>query len=55
LVGFYLTLPANGARRTGFWRAWRPAWLIKQGASATRYTMDLHRAFSLWLWAMLLI
>lgn len=54
-VGFYLTLPARGARRKGFWRAWRPAWLIKPGASAARCTLDLHRAFGLWLWAMLLV
>lgn len=54
-VGFYLTLPAQGARRKGFWRSWRPAWLIKQDASPARQTLDLHRAFSLWLWAMLLV
>ncbi|QKH37255.1 PepSY domain-containing protein [Achromobacter pestifer] len=54
-VGFYLTLPSRGARRGGFWRGWRPAWLIKRGASATRVTLDVHRAFSLWLWALLLV
>lgn len=54
-VGAYLTLPAPGSRRKGFWQAWRPAWLIKRGASASRYTLDLHRAFSLWLWALLLL
>lgn len=55
VVGFYLTLPAPGARRQGFWRGWRPAWLIKRGASTTRRTLDLHRAFGLWLWALLLV
>lgn len=55
IVGFYLTLPAPGARRKGFWRAWRPAWLIKRDASTSRRTLDLHRAFSLWLWALLLV
>ncbi|MEN4918083.1 PepSY-associated TM helix domain-containing protein [Achromobacter spanius] len=55
VVGFYLTLPAPGARRKGFWRTWRPAWLIKPQASASRRTLDLHRAFSLWLWALLLV
>ncbi|WBX86947.1 PepSY-associated TM helix domain-containing protein [Achromobacter mucicolens] len=54
-VGFYLTLPSKGAKRTGFWRAWRPAWSIKRGASAARVTLDLHRAFGLWLWALLLV
>ncbi|MEN5160145.1 PepSY-associated TM helix domain-containing protein [Achromobacter spanius] len=54
-VGFYLTLPSKGAKRAGFWRAWRPAWSIKRGASGARVTLDLHRAFGLWLWALLLV
>ena len=54
-AGFYLTLPSKGAKRAGFWRGWRPAWSVKQGASAARVTLDLHRAFGLWLWALLLV
>ncbi|KGD89858.1 iron-regulated membrane protein [Achromobacter sp. RTa] len=54
-AGFYLTLPTRGARRGGFWRGWKPAWLIKRGAGAARITLDVHRAFSLWLWALLLV
>ncbi|MFN3746809.1 MAG: PepSY-associated TM helix domain-containing protein, partial [Hyphomicrobiaceae bacterium] len=69
-VGFYLTLPRagtrsgkraevegaapNGARRT-WWQRWKPAWKIKRGASSYRLNLDLHRAFGLWLWGMLLI
>jgi uncharacterized iron-regulated membrane protein len=51
-VGFYLTLPV-GMR--GFWRHWKPAWLIKWTAGAFRINFDLHRAGSLWLWVVLLI
>jgi len=54
-VGLVLTLPTRGARRAGFWRGWRPAWLIKPGAGPARLTLDLHRAFGLWLWALLLV
>ncbi|WP_295559276.1 PepSY-associated TM helix domain-containing protein [uncultured Hyphomicrobium sp.] len=49
----------NGAaavapRRT-WWQRWKPAWMIKRGASAYRRNLDLHRAFGLWLWAALFI
>lgn len=67
-VGFYLTLPsrrapANAAtgraaavenRRT-WWERWKPAWKIKRGASTFRFNLDLHRAFGLWLWVILVI
>lgn len=64
-VGFYLTLPtskpANQSRHAavarqlakGFWSRWKPAWRIKTTGSAYRITFDLHRAVSLWTWAML--
>lgn len=62
-VGFALTLPAHRqvARNsrehveTGFWRRWSVAWRIKWRGGRYRLTYDLHRAVSLWLWAMLLI
>ena len=69
-VGFYLTLPRRGAQpangndadrvvsdgaRRSWWERWKPAWKIKRGASTYRLNLDLHRAFGLWLWAMLLI
>jgi uncharacterized iron-regulated membrane protein len=51
-VGFYLTLPPS---MRGFWRKWRPAWLVKRGAGAYRLNFDLHRAGGLWFWALLLV
>jgi uncharacterized iron-regulated membrane protein len=66
-VGFYLTLPArrrgNAARPAvvtrqldrGFWPRWRPAWVIKTKGSAYRINFDIHRAFGLWTWALLLV
>lgn len=58
-VGFYLTLPARPAspaapRGPGlFWSRWKPAWMIKRGASPYRLNLDIHRAFGLWLWGVL--
>ena len=62
-VGFYLTLPIR--RRAGanlkkmgvgtWWSRWKPAWKIKTGGSAYRINFDLHRAFSLWTWALLFV
>ena len=51
-VGFYLTLPVSLA---GFWRRWKPAWLIKPKAGFFRLNFDLHRASGLWLWPMLFV
>lgn len=55
--GFLLTLPARRAAAGGrTWRArWAPAWKIKTGTSAYRINLDIHRTFSLWTWAVLLI
>jgi len=53
-VGFYLTLPpTRGGARQGFWARWKPAWKIKTSGSAYRVNVDIHRAFSLWLWGVL--
>ncbi|WP_043337826.1 PepSY-associated TM helix domain-containing protein [Belnapia moabensis] len=55
-VGLLLTLPgrrATGGR--GFLARWAPAWKVKAGGSAYRTTFDIHRAFSLWTWALLLV
>jgi uncharacterized iron-regulated membrane protein len=49
-VAFYLAVPLF---RRGFWRNWKPAWLIKRGAGPYRLNLDLHRAFGLWLWPLL--
>ena len=66
-VGFYLTLPAQRAPRAdrrasvgrqlskSFWARWKPAWRIKTSGSAYRVNFDIHRAFGLWFWLLLLI
>ncbi|MFQ3452573.1 PepSY-associated TM helix domain-containing protein [Bradyrhizobium sp. UFLA01-814] len=66
-VGFYLTLPSrrraraeqasaiSGPRGKGFWTRWAPAWKIKISGSAYRINFDIHRAFSLWTWALLFV
>jgi uncharacterized iron-regulated membrane protein len=66
-VGFYLTLPGRKrvtaamaptvARQIarGFWARWKPAWSIKSRGSAYRITFDIHRAFGLWTWGLLLV
>lgn len=65
LAAFVLTLPSRrhgqpeepalrGRLRT-FLRRWRPAWLVKLDAGFHRVNFDLHRAVSLWTWAVLFI
>lgn len=66
-IGFYLTLPIRKARKAiravsverelskGFWPRWKPAWKIKTSGSAYRINFDIHRAFGLWCWTLLLI
>jgi uncharacterized iron-regulated membrane protein len=57
-VGFYLTLPTRRRTTAQFatwWKRWKPAWKIKTGGSAYRLNFDLHRAFSLWTWVLLLV
>lgn len=54
-VGFALTLP-SGPIGGAAWRArWSPAWRIKWTGSPYRVSFDIHRAFGLWLWALLFI
>ena len=47
--------PLPETSRRSWWQRWKPAWQIKRGASSYRLNLDLHRAFGLWLWALLLI
>jgi uncharacterized iron-regulated membrane protein len=55
-VAFALTLPRRHRQaKTSFWHRWRPAWMVKWQASATRINFDLHRALGLWLCTVLLI
>jgi uncharacterized iron-regulated membrane protein len=58
-VGFYLTLPVRrrsfGANGKSWWQRWQPAWKVRWQGGATKLNFDLHRAFSLWTWALLFI
>ena len=64
-VGFYLTLPVRkksvapvaASFNSGktWWQRWQPAWLVRWRAGGARRNFDLHRAFSLWTWGLLLI
>lgn len=63
-VGLLLTMPqrrslagaaAISSPQRGWWRRWQTAWRIKRGAGRFRLNLDLHRAFGLWLWALLLV
>lgn len=58
-TGLVLTLPPR--RRAApvravpsFWQRWKPAWMLRWGAGAYKLNFDLHRAGSLWTWALLL-
>jgi uncharacterized iron-regulated membrane protein len=58
LVGFYLTLPARRAgpaRARGWLPRWRAAWRLRLRAGAYKRNFDLHRAGSLWTWALLFV
>ena len=50
-IGLILTLP----RGRPFMSKWSVAWKIKRNAAPLRLNMDLHRAFSLWLFVVLLL
>lgn len=67
-VGFYLTLPARRRRREvddigadapapsrSFMQRWAPAWKVRWKGGSAKLNFDLHRAFSLWTWALLFI
>jgi len=57
LNGLYLTLPASAGKPGGkSWLArWKPAWLVKVSGSFYRVNFDLHRAFGLWTFAVLML
>lgn len=69
-VGFYLTLPKSArkpqtrlhkaqATRTGnqasFGQRWWPAWKMRWNSSTHKRYFDMHRAFGLWTWILLII
>ncbi|HEY8066373.1 MAG TPA: PepSY-associated TM helix domain-containing protein [Methylosinus sp.] len=55
--GLYLTLPISIAKgnRKSWLERWKPSWLVKLRGSFYRVNLDLHRAFGLWLFAVLLL
>jgi uncharacterized iron-regulated membrane protein len=55
-TGAILTLPAQrDGSRPSFWQRWRPSWRIRRGAGSYKLNFDLHRAGSLWTWALLFV
>lgn len=37
------------------WQRWQPAWKVRWAGGAAKLNFDLHRAFGLWTWGLLLI
>jgi len=55
-VGFYLTLPLRRKGASKSWMdRWKPAWKVRWSGGGNKLNFDLHRAFSLWTWALLII
>jgi uncharacterized iron-regulated membrane protein len=55
-VGFYLTLPLRRQNAAKSWgQRWKPAWKVRWKGGSNKLNFDLHRAFSLWTWALLII
>ena len=38
-----------------WWQRWQPAWKIRWTGGAAKLNFDLHRAFGLWTWGLLLV
>ena len=43
------------AHEKSFWQRWKPAWKIRWRGGSTKLNFDIHRAFGLWPWILLLI
>lgn len=67
-VGFYLTLPKSShtpktmlhkaqrnTRHASFWQRWWPAWKMRWNSSRHKRYFDMHRAFGLWTWLLLIV
>jgi uncharacterized iron-regulated membrane protein len=60
-VAFYLTFPLqlsaahSRSTRHSWWSRWKTAWLVRWSGGSYRLNFDIHRAFGLWTWAMLLV
>jgi len=38
-----------------WWRRWQPAWKVRWTSGVSKINFDLHRAFALWTWGLLII
>lgn len=63
-VGAYLTFPAKAKNQSPFFNIrstkqwfnrWSKSWKIRQNSNVYKLNFDLHRAGSLWIWAMLFV
>ncbi|MDD0840190.1 PepSY-associated TM helix domain-containing protein [Curvibacter sp. HBC61] len=45
--------PASGGK--SWWARWQPAWRVRWQGGASKLNFDLHRAGSLWTWALLFV
>ncbi|PPD10783.1 PepSY-associated TM helix domain-containing protein [Methylophilus sp.] len=69
-VGFYLTFPKSTRRtqtklhkapsiqasnQATFWQRWWPAWKMRWNSSQHKRYFDMHRAFGLWTWILLIV
>ncbi|MDE4454945.1 PepSY-associated TM helix domain-containing protein [Psychrobacter sp. DAB_AL62B] len=69
-IGFYLTFPRavknsnknnkaknkqTNKKRASFFKRWLPAWKIRTKSNIFKLNYDLHHAFGLWLWLILLV
>lgn len=65
-IGFYLTLPIKATVKSGGFKSkiksqstriqkWKSAWNIRWGSGRHKRYFDLHRAFGLWTWLLLII
>jgi len=46
---------AKNLSNKSWWQRWQPAWKIRWTGGVARLNFDLHRAFGLWTWGLLLI
>ena len=65
-IGFYLTFPRavkknqvsrqeRAKKRASLLKRWLPAWKIRRKTNTFKLNYDMHHAFGLWLWLMLLV
>ncbi|WP_372842968.1 PepSY-associated TM helix domain-containing protein [Psychrobacter sp.] len=65
-IGFYLTLPRavkqhrlprqeSAKKRASLLKRWLPAWTIRRKTNTFKLNYDVHHAFGLWLWLILLV